>query len=463
MQALYACTFLLSTYFDAFFFVNTLLLSKRILRIDSLRNMNIPNIDLPRIVVIGSGFAGLKFVLKVNSKNVQIVLLDKNNYHTFQPLMYQVASSGLEPDSIVYPIRKIFKNKKNFHFRMAKVKHIDTNLNEIRTDIGALKYDYLVIATGAVTNFFGMNNVEKHSYTMKSLRESLDLRSIILQNLEKAINISERSKREQYMNFVIVGGGATGVELAGAIAELKRNIFPKDYPDLDISNMQINLIEASNRVLSAMSESASLKAKQALNELGVNVWLDTIVRDYDGSIIKTNKIDINSKTLIWSAGVIGQTVSNTNLKLNKDNRIITNSYNKVVGHQNIFAIGDVACIETEMEGKGHPMLASVAGQQGHHLGKSLNAILENKKPKPFLYNDRGTMATIGRNKAVVDLPFFKFSGIIAWFVWMFLHLMLLVDFRNRLIVLVNWSWSYFKYDKGLRLIIRKAETHNKDP
>lgn len=420
-------------------------------------NLNIPNIGLPRIVIIGCGFAGLKFVRKISSKNYQIVLLDKNNYHTFQPLMYQVASSGLEPDSIAYPIRKVFKGKKNFHFRLTKVDCVNLESNEIITNLGVLNYDFLVIATGAVTNFFGMKNIRKYGFTMKSLRESLDLRSIILQNFEVALNISDLPEREQFMNFVIVGGGATGVELAGALAELKKNILPNDYPDLDIRQMQIHLIEASDRILPGMSDTASLKSHKFLKDLGVNIWLKTAVKSYDGNIVITSTTDFNTKTLIWSAGVKGSPIGNMDDSLNKNNRILTDQYNKVIGHENIFAIGDVACIKSEMDGKGHAMLASVAGQQGHHLGINLNAMAKNKKIKPFQYNDRGTMATVGRNRAVVDLPFLKFSGIIAWFVWMFLHLMLLVDFRNRLIVFVNWSWSYFKNDKGLRLIVRKVK------
>jgi NADH dehydrogenase len=419
--------------------------------------MNIPKSDLPRIIIIGAGFAGLKFIQNIDTKHYQVVLLDKNNYHTFQPLMYQVASSGLEPDSIVYPIRKVFKGKKNFHFRIATVKQIDTKSNKVSTDIGAITYDHLIIATGAVTNFFGMANVEKHSYAMKSLRESLDLRSIILQNLEKALCLEEDPERKSYMNFVIVGGGATGVELAGALAELKRTILPKDYPDMDISQMQIHLIEASDRVLAGMSDNASAKSYKFLEELGVNVWLGTVVKDYDGSTAITNKGDFYTKTLIWSAGVKGEPIEEKDLVLTQSNRIVTDEYNKATSHVNVYALGDVAAIQTESKGNGHLMLASVAGQQGCHLGKNLNALAAGKTLTPFKYKDNGTMATVGRNKAVVDLPFFKFSGVIAWLIWMFLHLMLLVDFRNRMVVLANWTWSYFNYDKGLRLIIRKPE------
>ncbi|PCI98679.1 MAG: FAD-dependent oxidoreductase [Flavobacteriales bacterium] len=420
-------------------------------------SLNIPNINLPRVVIIGCGFAGLKLVQKISSKHYQIVLLDRNNYHTFQPLMYQVASSSLEPDSIVYPIRKVFKGKENFHFRITEVDKVNTDLQELETSIGTLKYDILVVATGAITNFFGLKQIEKFGYTMKSLTESLDLRSIILQNFEKALNTSDLNERKRLMNFVIVGGGATGVELAGALAELKTNILPKDYPDLDIRQMQIHVIEATDRTLAGMSCTASKKSEKFLKKLGVNIWLNTVVKDYDGRIAITSAANFETDTLIWSAGVMGHPIGNLDNSLNKNNRIITDQYNKIKDHNNIYAIGDAACVETEMDGRGHVMLASVAGQQGAQLGKNLNAIAKKKEMTPFKYKDRGTMATIGRNRAVVDLPFFKFSGIFAWFVWMFLHLMLLVDFRNRIVVFINWCWSYFNYDKGLRLIIREVK------
>lgn len=420
-------------------------------------NLNIPNIVLPRIVIVGSGFAGLKAVKKINSKNYQVVLLDRNNYHTFQPLMYQVASSGLEPDSIVYPIRKVFKGKKYFHFRMAEVEKVNTDAKEIHTNIGKLSYDELIIATGATTNFFGNKNIEKYGFTMKSLRESLDLRSIIIQNFEQALNLSSIEEREKYMNFVIVGGGATGVELAGSLAELKKSILPQDYPDLDLKQMHIHLIEASGSILGNMSKNASEKSYKFLEKLGVNVWLDTFVNDYDGDLVTTNKKPFYSKTLIWSAGVKGAPIADLDETLNKHHRIKTDEFNKVIGYDHIYALGDVASIVNEGDGLGHPMLASVAGQQGHHLGENFNRIAKNKPMKPFKYKDRGTMATIGKNKAVVDLSFFKYSGLFAWITWMFLHLMLLVDFRNRLVVFINWTLSYFSSDKGLRLIIRKVE------
>ncbi len=421
-------------------------------------NLNIPNIDLPRIVIVGCGFAGLKLVKKINTKHYQIVLIDKNNYHTFQPLMYQVASSGLEPDSIVYPIRKVFKGKKNFHFRMAEVQNVDTKAKRIATSIGDVDYDHLVVATGATTNFFGLENIEKYGFTMKSLKESLDLRSIVIQNFEKALTLSRIEDRLKYMNFVIVGGGATGVELAGALAELKKNILQKDYPDLDLNQMQIHIVEASSRILNNMSENASTKSYKFLKDLGINVWLDTMVKDYDGDLVTTNNKNFETKTLVWSAGVKGAPIDSLDETLNKHSRIKTDEFNKVKGYgESVFSIGDVACIESVENENGHPMLASVAGQQGHHLGLNFNRVAKNKEMQPFKYKDRGTMATIGKNKAVVDLPFYKFSGIFAWIIWMFLHLMLLVDFRNRLIVFMNWSWSYFNSDKGLRLIIRQVK------
>lgn len=419
-------------------------------------SLNIPRIDLPRVVVVGCGFAGLKFIKRLNSRNYQIVLFDKNNFHTFQPLMYQVASSGLEPDSIVYPIRKLFNNKKNFHFRLTDVTNVDMEKKTVSTTIGSIDYDFLVIATGATTNFFKLSNIERFSFTMKSLRESLDLRSIILQNFESALNTTDIKVRERLMNFVIVGAGATGVELAGALAELKKKILPKDYPDLDIRSMQIHVIEAADRVLPSMSSMSSEKALAALKAMDINIWLNTFVQDFDGKKVTTSEGDFFTETLIWSAGVQGNPLNNFESHLNQSKRIETNEIGQIEGRENVFAIGDVASIQTIAEGKGHAMLASVAEQQGRHLAKNLNALAKGKSMTGFRYKDKGTMATIGRNRAVVDLPFISFGGFFAWVVWMFLHLMLLVDFRNRLIVFVNWAWNYVSYDRGLRLIIRKG-------
>ncbi|MCP4440098.1 MAG: NAD(P)/FAD-dependent oxidoreductase [Aureispira sp.] len=417
--------------------------------------MNIPKLGLPRVVIIGGGFAGLKLAKTIDSRQYQVVLFDKNNYHTFQPLMYQVATAGLEPDSIAYPIRKVFKNKKNFHFRMASVEQIDDQAQTIHTSIGSLQYDYLVMATGANSNFFGMKNVERYSVPMKNLVESLDLRSIILQNFEKALNTSDIKEQESLMNFVIVGAGATGVELAGALAELKHHILPKDYPDLDIRRMQIHIIEAAPKVLANMSEQASSKSLKFLKKLGINIWVNTQVKDYDGYTVSTNHQDFHAHTLIWAAGVKGQPVAGLKTPLVRGNRVEVDEFCAVKGYDNVYALGDVAAIINENTPKGHAMLASVAAQQGAYLGKIFNKKAKNKQLKPFVYKDKGTMATIGRNLAVVDLPKFKFSGFFAWMAWMFVHLMLLVDFRSRMVVFINWAWSYVNYDKSIRLIIRK--------
>ncbi len=417
--------------------------------------MNIPNIDLPRIVVIGCGFAGLKFSKKIDSSKYQIVLLDKNNYHTFQPLLYQVASSGLEPDSIVYPIRKIFKGKKNFYFRIATTIKIDTDQKSVETSIGSIGYDHLVIATGATSNYFGMSNIEKHAMPMKSLVEALDLRSIIIQNFEEALNTNDLTEREKLMNFVVVGAGPTGIELAGALSELKDHILPTDYPDLDIRRMQIHIVEANSRVLASMSEKASAKSEKYLKKKGIQLWLNTFVEDYDGHEVITNNNTFLSKTLIWAAGIEGHSPQAMSVKKTKGKRIIVDGYNEVLHHKSVFAIGDIAMIQSDDYPDGNPMLAGVAEQQGYQLAKNLNRIAKKKPMKPFKYKDKGSMATIGRNKAVVDLPFLTFGGLFGWLTWMFVHLMLLVDFRSRLVVFINWVWSYLRYDKGTRVIIRK--------
>jgi NADH dehydrogenase len=417
--------------------------------------MNIPRIDLPRIVVLGCGFAGIKFIQKIDSKKYQIVLLDKHNYHTFQPLMYQVATSGLEPDSITYPIRKIFKGKKRFHFRKTEVLNVDHDQKVVNTTIGAVHYDHLVVALGATNNFFDNKQFEQMTTPMKSLTESLDLRSMILQNFEDALNLKDIEEQNRLMNFVIVGAGATGVELAGALSELKDHVLPADYPDLDVRRMQIHLVEGSNRVLSAMSENASEKSAKFLKKMGVNIWLETRVESYDGQSVVTNNGVFESRSVIWSAGVKAITIEGIDLEGSKSGRVPVDGFNETLNQKDVYALGDIAEMIDEEHPRGHPMLASVAGQQGDWLAKNLNKKAKSRKMKPFVYKDQGTMATIGRNRAVVDLKRFHFSGYIAWLVWMFVHLMLLVEYRNRLIVFANWTWRYIKYDRGSRLIIRE--------
>ncbi|WP_055445339.1 NAD(P)/FAD-dependent oxidoreductase [Lacinutrix himadriensis] len=419
--------------------------------------MNIPESKTPRIVIVGGGFAGVKLAKSLKNQNVQVVLIDKRNYHTFQPLLYQVSSAGLEPDSIAYPLRKIIKKHENAFFRYAEVEQIFPETKSIQTSIGDLSYDYLVIATGTKTNYFGNAAVEKYSMAMKTIPQALDIRSLMLQNLEKAAISSSDNDRKSFLNFVIVGGGPTGVELAGAIAELKNNILPRDYRDLNPRDMRIHLLEGNSRVLPPMSEHASKKAEQFLLDLGVQVHCNTFVTDYDGKTVKTNSdLILESETLIWAAGVTGRPIKglNADVLTERVNRYLVNTYNQVNGYKSIFALGDIALMKTEDYPNGHPQVAQPAIQQGQLLGKNLIKLIEGKPLKEFVYKDKGSMATIGRNKAVVDLKRFKFGGFFAWFVWMFVHLMSLVGFRNRVIVFFNWGYNYINFDKAARLIIR---------
>ncbi len=425
--------------------------------------MNIPRSSFPRIVIIGGGFAGISLAKRLRNKNVQVVLLDKHNYHNFQPLMYQVATGGLEPDSIAYPIRKIVQEYKDFYFRLAEVRDIDAENNTIYSDIGELKFDYLVIATGSKTNYFGNKEIERNSMAMKTIPQSLNIRSLILENFEQALLTNDIDERHSLMNFVLVGGGPTGVELAGALAEMKKAILPKDYPDLDVRKMEINLIQGSNRVLDSMSENASEKAEKFLLDLGVSVWKNVRVTGYDGKTVTTSSdLSFDSATVIWTAGVQGALPHGLKADsfIKNVNRIKVNQYNQVEGYKHLFAIGDIAVMASEQYPQGHPMMAQPAMQQGRLLAENLIKIINKKEPKPFEYKDKGSMATIGRNKAVVDLPKFKFSGVFAWFVWMFVHLFSLIGFKNKAVVFLNWVYNYIRFDREARLIMRPYKKRN---
>lgn len=421
--------------------------------------MNIPISNHPRVVIVGGGFGGLNLAKSLRNKAYQVVMLDKNNYHAFQPLLYQVATAGLEPDSIAYPLRKIFKNFKNLHFRMAEVKSVDTVSKQVVTDIGNLSYDYLVIATGSATNFFGNEQLAKYAMPMKSVPEALNIRSLILQNFEKALITDDIKEREAYMNIVIVGGGPTGVELAGALSELRRHVLPKDYPDLDVRRMSINIIEAAPRLLSSMDPRSSDEALETLSERDVQVWTDTRVMTYDGTTMKaSNGMEIQTYNLIWAAGVEGCVPTGwTEQQLNKGKRLIVDAFNRVIGLDNVFAIGDVASMESVDLPRGHPMLAQVAIQQGKLLAANLIRMRSGKEVKAFDYRDLGSMATIGRNKAVVDMPAGHFKGFGAWIVWMAVHVIQLIGFRNKVLVVVNWFYNYLIYARDIRLIIRKYQ------
>lgn len=419
--------------------------------------MNIPTVNnLKRVVIIGAGFAGLQVAKKLKRDRFQIVLIDKNNYHTFQPLLYQVATAGLEPDSIAHSIRTIIKKTKNFFFRLAHVHYINTEKQKIYTNVGDLFYDYLIMATGSVTNYFGNKNIEHFALPMKSIPEALNLRSLILQDFESALLTKDSKERERLMTFVIVGGGPTGVELAGALAEMKKYVLPNDYPDLDIQRMNIHLLQATPRLLDGMSEISANQAFKNLKELGVNIWLDCLVKDYDGKIVFIDKNkSIESANVIWAAGVKGAVIKGFLKEDIEGQRILVDNYLKTLRYKNIFAIGDVAyMIKNPSYPNGHPMMAQPAIQQGNYLADNFNCFLEKKEIKPFRYKNLGTMATIGRNKAVCDFPYFKLKGFLAWIVWMFVHLVSLVGFRNRVIALMNWVIQYLHYNKSVRLIIR---------
>jgi NADH:ubiquinone reductase (H+-translocating) len=419
--------------------------------------MNIPSSKNPRVVIIGGGFAGIALAKKLKNKNVQVVLIDKHNYHTFQPLLYQVATGGLEAGSIAYPIRKVIQEYKDFYFRLTSVKEIDTVNQKIISEIGDLFYDYLVIATGSKTNYFGNKEIERNSMSMKTIPQSLNIRSLILENFEQAVLIKDEVERNLLINFVLVGGGPTGVELAGALAEMKKAILQKDYPDLDIDKMQINLVQSGDRILNTMSEKSSAEAEKFLLDLGVRIWKNVRVTNYDGRTISTNSdLTFETATVIWTAGVQGAKIAGLDAKslVEKVERIRVNQYNQVVGYDNIFAIGDIASMESELLPQGHPMMAQPAMQQGKLLGENLVKLLNKKTMTPFEYNDKGAMATIGRNLAVVDLQHYHFSGVFAWFVWMFVHLFSLIGFKNKAVVFLNWVYNYIKFDREGRLIIR---------
>ncbi|HNR74960.1 MAG TPA: NAD(P)/FAD-dependent oxidoreductase [Cyclobacteriaceae bacterium] len=421
----------------------------------------IADLGKPRIIVIGGGFGGLEVVKGLRGLKAQVVLFDKYNHHTFQPLLYQVATSGLETNAIVAPFRRLFGSQQDFYFRLGEVKRIRPEENYIETSIGGVKYDYLVIATGAVTNFYGMDEVAKNSSSMKNIVDATKLRNKIIRQLEYALLTEDTEVMNSLMDFVIVGGGPTGVELAGALTELKKNVFPKDYKELDMRQMDIHLVEASPRLLNGMSTQAGEKAYQFLVEMGVKVHLNAAVKSYDGyEIILSSGERLISRTLIWAAGVKGNPIEGIGeAALTRGNRILVDAYNRVKGHENIFAIGDVALMEgDEKFPKGHPMMAPPAQQQGRLVAKNISNLINKKELKPFAYFDKGSMATIGRNKAVVDMRGgIRFQGFFAWYVWMFVHLMSIVGFRNKVFTFFSWMWNYFSYDRSNRLIIGRNE------
>lgn len=406
-----------------------------------------------KVIVIGGGFAGIQLVRRLDQNLFDVLLIDKINHHQFQPLFYQVAASQIEPSSISFPLRNIFKDYENVQIRLAEVLKIEEEKNVVITTIGEFNYDYLVVAIGCKTNFFGNENIEKNSFTLKTTFDAITIRNHILHTFEKIISASDEEK-ESLFNIVIVGAGPTGVELAGSFAEIKKNILPKDYHKIDFNNLNIYLIEGSKNTLNNMSESSKIESKRYLSSMGVIIISETYVKDYDGeNLVLSNNSNIISKTVIWTAGVIGNKIEGlSNDTITVGNRLKVDRINKIVESKNIFAIGDIAYMTTPKYPKAHPQVANVAINQAKLLSKNLKKLVLNKSTSEYEYKDLGSMATIGKNKAVVDLPYLHFKGYFAWLIWMFLHLMLVLSVKNKLIIFINWAWNYITKDTSLGLI-----------
>lgn len=427
-------------------------------------SLNIERNDKKRVVIVGGGFAGIKLARSLDTKLFQVILIDKNNYHQFPPLIYQIATAGLNPSSISFPIRKLFENKKDLHFRMAEFRSVNPTENIIQTSIGKIDYDYLIFANGTKTNFFGNKNIEEIAIPMKTVSDSMGLRNSLLASFERSVTCSTIEERDALLNIVIVGGGPSGVEIAGAIAEMKHYVLPKDYPDMNTDLVKITLIQGTERLLQAMSEKASKKSLNFLEKMGVQIKLNTLVTDYkDGAVLLNDGSKISTKNLIWVGGVTAESV----LGLPKENfgrggRIIVDDHNQVINQNNIYAIGDIAIMndfDPNFKG-GHPQMAQPAIQQGELLAKNLKNIQNNKPLISFKYKDLGSMATIGKNKAVADLGKLKFAGFFAWILWMAVHLVSILGVKNKILVFIDWIWSYFTYDKSNRMILKSFKSQS---
>ncbi|MGI4734392.1 MAG: NAD(P)/FAD-dependent oxidoreductase [Janthinobacterium lividum] len=424
----------------------------------------IEDLGKPRVVIVGGGFGGLALAKALADAPVQVVLIDKQNFHGFWPLLYQVATAGLNPDSIVSPFRKILGAQENFYFRLAEVESIDATAQVVETSIGLLRYDYLVLATGTTSNFFGDAQMASNAIALKNVSDAIELRNTLLSNFEQALQIGDQEQLNSMLDFVIVGGGPTGVEMAGALAELRAHVFPRDYRELDLKQMDIYVVQSGPVLLKGMSAEVSQKALDYLKELNVQVLLDCRVKSYDGytAILSTGQ-QLITRTLIWAAGVTGAPIKGLDpAALLKSNRYQVNESNRVVGYDNVFAIGDIAQMATEAYPDGHPQVAQPAIQQGNHLGANIIRALGGLPMVPFDYYDKGTMATVGRNRALADIKLFgkqyHLSGWIGWLAWSLVHVLALVSFRNRFSVFITWAWNYLTQDKGMRYIIGNVKT-----
>ena len=408
-----------------------------------------------KVIIIGGGFAGVELAKRISSDYFEVTLIDKLNHHQFQPLFYQVATSQIEPSSISFPLRYIFKDYNHLQIRMAEVTELLPASQQVKTSIGLFNYDYLVIASGCKTNFFSNKSIEANAFPLKSTYDAIAIRNQIISVFERALSANQE-ELNSLLNLVIVGAGPTGVELAGAFAEIKKFVLPKDYPGIDFSKFTIYLIEGSKRTLNAMSDESSQASYAYLTKMGVNIITETFVKDYTSNVaLLSNGSSIPTSTLIWAAGVSGNKIAGLPDEIwVANNRIVVDRYNRVKGFEQIFAIGDIAYMSTEKYPKGHPQVANVAINQAKLLSKNLVALQHNKTCIAYEYKDLGAMATVGRNKAVVDFPFAKFKGHFAWLIWMFLHLMLILTVRNKLIIFINWAWSYVTKNSSLRLILK---------
>ncbi len=425
-------------------------------------SLNIEKGDKKRVVIVGGGFAGLKVANRLKHKGMQIVLIDRNNYHQFPPMIYQVASAGMEPSSISFPFRKIFQHSRDVYFRMAELRSVHPEKKLIQTSIGKVEYDYLVLAAGTTTNFYGNKNVEAEAMPMKTVSEAMGLQNAILANIERAITCATKQEQQELLNVVIVGGGATGVEVAGVLSEMKRTVLPHDYPDLDPSLMNIYLIEGGNRLLAGMSPESSAAVERFLRRMGVNVLLNKMVTDYqDHKVILADGSSIATKTFIWVSGVAGSPVGNIGREhLGRGQRIKVDRFNQVEGMDSVFCIGDqcIVCGDEDYP-NGHPQLAQVAIQQGKNLARNIRRLEKGKEMRPFKYKNLGSMATVGRNKAVAEFSTVKTSGFIAWLMWLVVHLRSILGVRNKVVVMLNWMWNYFNYNQSLRMIFYPKKAH----